>query len=190
MQRIHWLRNNQLLHLCNEEVTLCRSFESKIFVGLDEKSGQTAYNRCMKGISKVNVMQQKSDHMIASWSMTYHNILLCVKCFVAFRSFWDLVSTFFHAATVYRLVDQLFYAVILTFALLSIFKHKHRIGVYCLYGAAMTDLLMQVSVLVVAHRAGRSIPYMYENFAGTLVIVSAWAVCTGLYYRKRWKALR
>ncbi|MGM9918925.1 MAG: hypothetical protein ACI316_06460, partial [Lactimicrobium massiliense] len=62
--------------------------------------------------------------------------------------------------------------------------------VYCLYGAAMTDLLMQVLVLVAAHRAKLSIPYMYENFAGTLVLVSVWAVCTGLYYRKRWTVLK
>ena len=190
MQRIHWLRNKQLFHWCNEEVALCRSFESKIFVGLDEKSGQTAYNRCMKGIPKVDFMHQKSDHLSASLSMTYHSILLYVKFFLAFRSFWDLVSAFFHTATVYRVADQFFYAVVFIFAVLSIIRHKHRIGVYCLYGVAMTDLLMQVLVLVAAHRAKLSIPYMYENFAGTLVLVSLWAVCTGLYYRRRWTVLK
>jgi hypothetical protein len=139
-----------------------------------------------QGIEEPTIIQKGES---ANLSMTYHMVMMILELFLAFRTFWNLFSTFMNGYSVYRTIDQVFYVLLLLTVAVSIWKHDHRTGVFAILGFGIIDLIFQNIVLIAANMHGIAVPDLWLQYLW-FALIAVWEIATVLYYRKRWSILK
>lgn len=134
-----------------------------------------------------NVLLEKAKK--ENIAMNYHNILLLIEIFLAFRSIMDFVTTFMNPYSVERTVDQVMYVLMTVVLVYAILRHDYRKGIIALYVFMALELIMACMVYIVAGIKGIGM-YMLDEKMWSLIIGSLfWFGVTFVYYRKRWRLL-
>lgn len=122
-------------------------------------------------------------------AMTYHMVLTWVELFLIFRNVMNIASSFMSTMSWQRTVDQIFYVLMLVFAVLSVIWHDHKKGTVTLFLYILTELIMTGVVYYFAVTGGMGIDSIHEKMISMIIGLLAWFIPTLVYYRKRWEFL-
>lgn len=135
-------------------------------------------------VSQVIKKAEDSGH-----SMTYHMVLTWVELFLIFRNVMNIASSFMSVVSWQRTVDQIFYVLMLVFAVVSVVLHDRKKGCAALFLYMLTELTMTCVVYYFAVTGGIAIESIHEKMISMIIGLLAWFIPTLVYYRKRWEFL-
>ena len=112
-----------------------------------------------------------------------------MELFLIFRNVMNIASSFMSTMSWQRTVDQIFYVLMLVFAVLSVIWHDHKKGTVTLFLYILTELIMTGVVYYFAITGGMGIDSIHEKMISMIIGLLAWSIPTLVYYRKRWEFL-
>lgn len=122
--------------------------------------------------------------------MNYHKILYLIEGYFIFKNIMDIVTSFMLPYSLYRTIDQIFYAVCIVFCAFGIWKHNTKKGVIAFFLFLLTDLGLAILTYIVSSTSSNPLPDAGTTLLSFCIVSAIWCIASAVYYRKRWSLLK